>query len=352
MNGRLRATLDVRGDPSAAFDAIVDDLIAALDDRGLRFQPGDGGRVSENGVEVARVLSWAPGNRIILEWMTPAANLVSPRVHIAFRKNDAGSTVTLEVYDWDALLDSQEGAIGWFATILAGPTIRAMMPGAIGDWITDRRARRPSGPEAKATYADPLYHYPSFRVINDELDLHARDFVLEVGCGGGAMLRRLLESGCRAAGIDHSRAMLRVAADSNREAMTDGRLRLAGATANALPFRDGAFTRAAMTGVLGFLPDPIAVFAEIRRTLVPDGRFVVLGSDPALRGTPAAPEPMASRLRFYDDDAFAALARDAGFDRVEIIHRDLEAYAREAGIPDEHLPLFAGPASFLVACRS
>jgi hypothetical protein len=62
---------------------------------------------------------------------------------------------------------------------------------------------------------------------------------------------------------------------------------------------------------------------------------------------------MASRLRFHDDAGLAAIARDAGFTAVRVIRRDLEPYAREAGVPEEHLPLFAGPgARFLLARRS
>jgi hypothetical protein len=65
---------------------------------------------------------------------------------------------------------------------------------------------------------------------------------------------------------------------------------------------------------------------------------------------PAAPEPMASRLRFYASDELAALALEAGFGQVEVVRRDLEAYAREAGVPEEHLALFAGSgARFLIA---
>jgi hypothetical protein len=108
-----------------------------------------------------------------------------------------------------------------------------------------------------------------------------------------------------------------------------------------------------MTAVLGFVPDPVAALREIHRTLQVGGRLAVLGSDPELRGTPAAPEPMASRLRFYDSAELEQLARDAGFDDVRVERRTLGREAQEAGIPEEHLELFsAGPgARFLFARR-
>lgn len=63
----------------------------------------------------------------------------------------------------------------------------------------------------------------------------------------------------------------------------------------------------------GSLPDPVAALRELWRVLGERGRLVVLGSDPSMRGTPAAPEPMASRLRFYEDDELQQLAEEAGF---------------------------------------
>jgi len=105
-----------------------------------------------------------------------------------------------------------------------------------------------------------------------------------------------------------------------------------------------------MTGVLGFLSEPRLAFEEIRRVLRPGGRFVALGSDPELRGTPAAPEPMASRLHFYQPNELEAIAREAGFKEARVVRRSLEQFAREAGVPKEHLALFAGPgAQFLIA---
>jgi hypothetical protein len=61
---------------------------------------------------------------------------------------------------------------------------------------------------------------------------------------------------------------------------------------------------------------------------------------------------MASRLRFYTDDEHRQLALAAGFDRATVIRRDLEPFARQVGVPDEHLALFAGATTpFLLAYK-
>ena len=48
----------------------------------------------------------------------------------------------------------------------------------------------------------------------------------------------------------------------------------------------------------------------------------------------------------------ARLATDTGFADVRVIQRSLEQFAREAGVPEEHLPQFGGAgARFLLARR-
>jgi ubiquinone/menaquinone biosynthesis C-methylase UbiE len=352
----LRLNLDVALPAPAAFALLIDEMTAALARRGLEFSRGPSGSVRQGDLEVATVTRWDDGRRIVLRWHQ--ANWDPDGVIdvvIAVDPYRKASRATVELRGLADVVGGAGELIGWFADAAIAPLLSAASPRAFGDWFTDRHARRPSGAQARSTYADPLYHYPNFRVILAELALAADDHFLEVGCGGGALLKAALESGCRAAAIDHSPDMVRLARQANAAAVAAGRLDVREARAEALPFADATFTAAAMTGVLGFLPDPVAAFAEIRRVLRPGGRFVGLGSDPELRGTPGAPEPMESRLRFYDTHELEQLARAAGFTSVRVLREDLEPFARQAGVPEEHLPLFAaapGEGQRFLVCRT
>jgi SAM-dependent methyltransferase len=118
---------------------------------------------------------------------------------------EGGTRVTLELRpDLELIGDGGRELAGWLVSLAA----RAASTEALGDWVTDRRARRPSGAWAREVYADPIYHRPNFLAILAELSLTPDDVLLEVGCGGGAFLREALRSGCRAAGIDHSPDMV------------------------------------------------------------------------------------------------------------------------------------------------
>jgi SAM-dependent methyltransferase len=349
----ILTSIDVALEPRAAFDSICAELSSALERLGMRFDTGPGGTVTAGPLEIARVVSWTPGERVVLEWHPATWDpATTTTLELRVEPHQNGALITVEIGGWERVVREPGELAGWFGSEVAAPLLQRTSPSALGDWLTDRLARRPSGASSCAVYRDPLYHYPNFQVILQELALTADDYLLEVGCGGGALLKAALRSGCRAAAVDHSHEMVRLARAENADAVAAGRLDVREARADSLPFPDGTFTCATMTGVLGFLADPVAALAEMRRVLAPGGRIVVLGSDPELKGTPGAPEPMASRLQFYTEDELERLGREAGFDDVNVIRRDLEPYAREAGVPEEHLCLFAGKdngARFLLA---
>ncbi len=340
----LRASIDLSIELSAAFNSLVDELATALAQLGLRLDPGPSGRIVERDIEVGRVVSWRPGKQILIEWRQGdwKPDEVT-KVEIRFEPVKDGTRVTLEHHDWGGLLNDKGGELAdWFTSQVVAPLFQATAPVRFGDWLTDRGARRPSGMRSRSVYRDPTYHRPNFLAILSVLALKDDDYLLEIGCGVGAFLQNALQSGCKAAGVDHSPEMVRLAQEVNRKAVSEGRLQVRQAEANQLPYPDGTFTWAVMTNVFGFLTDPVGVLVEIRRVLGSHGRIAIFALSPEMRGTIAAPEPMASRLHFYEDKQLEQMAQKAGFAQVRVERPDLEPFAREAKLPEDMVPLFSG----------
>jgi SAM-dependent methyltransferase len=343
----------VKVDSSTAFQGLVDELSWALSRLGLELEPGPGGRVTESGTEIGRVVAWQPGEKIAWEWhgagWRPDA---TTKVELRLEPIEDGTRITLEHENLDKLLrDPGAELAGWFVSEVAAPLLGATAPRRLGDWLTDRAARCPSGAQARQFYRDPLYHRPNFKAILMALALRPADYLLEVGCGGGAFLEEALKCGCKAAAIDHSPDMVRLAREVNRDAIRAGRLEIREAKADSLPYQDGTFTCAVMTGAFGFITKPEKALSEVARVLAPGGRFALFTGSKELRGTPAAPEPMAARLRFYEDTELEQMALRAGFKEARVEHPDFVPLAREAGIPEDSMPLFASRYGQLLLAR-
>jgi SAM-dependent methyltransferase len=86
-----------------------------------------------------------------------------------------------------------------------------LAPDLFEDWLTDRVARRPAGARAREVYGAEDVHEFARRAILDALALGPEDRLLDVGCGGGLLLRDALASGAASTGLDHSADMVALA---------------------------------------------------------------------------------------------------------------------------------------------
>jgi len=184
------------------------------------------------------------------------------------------------------------------------------------EWLADRVARCPEGARARAVYGAEDVHDFARRAILDALSLTPGEHLLEIGCGGGLLLRDALAAGAQATGIDHSNDMVELA----RERAPGAYVLLA--EADRLPFESGYFDAVALAVVFFMFDNPVAVLDECRRVLRAGGRLAIYTTAPELRGTPAAPEPLASHSRFYTDIELAELAGRAQLHEVTVRNDD------------------------------
>ena len=329
----MEATVAVELLAQVELGDVLDELIGSLGRRGIVL---DGDTFKQGEIVVGRIITREP-RRLVIEWRP--ANWDDEDVTEIELRAEPGR-VRLEQRGFGRQFWLDEEVTGWFADEVAASLLVASAPARLGDWLTDRMARWPFGIYARSSYRDPTHHRPSFGAVLEALDLRADDVLVELGCGGGAFLEQALRRCARAAAIDHSDQMVRLAQETNADAVAAGRLEVVQGDAHGLPFADDTFTCAAAMQVFFFFEDPHAVLSECVRVLRPGGRLAVFTVSEGARGGPAAPEPMASRGRFYTDDELVRLALGAGFTAARVDHPDLEPHARGAGLPEDVVALF------------
>ena len=332
------------GTPAESAPRLIQQLADGLGRVHLHLDPKAGGKLNEAGTEFGTVTTGHTGSLLDLE-MRPVNWADSPEAVLRIRVDAAGtgSEVHVEVYGWKQVLEATGGTLSdWMTSGLLPSVFRQLAPGELGEWVMDQQARRPAGASAIATYRDSTYHVPNFLLILERTRLTRNDRLLEVGCGGGAFLKKALESECSATGVDHSPEMVRLAREANRAAIDRGRLSVLEGDAGELPVKDNSFSACVCTTAFSFFPDPARALREMYRSLEGGGRLAIFLDTAAARGTPAAPEPFASRDRFYEPDELTGLVRAAGFSDVEVEEPNLLPYAKAAGLPDEVVRVFDG----------
>ncbi|WKG05805.1 class I SAM-dependent methyltransferase [Mycolicibacterium sp. HK-90] len=151
------------------------------------------------------------------------------------------------------------------------------------------------------------------KLATDVAKISPSDHVVDVGCGPGTAVRTAARRGARVTGVDPSPAMLRVA----RAVTRTGGITWSEGTAEDLPVADGAATVVWALATVHHWQDVDKAVAEARRVLTPGGRLITIE-----RQSPSGATGLASHgWTRQQAEAFGALCRDTGFDKVSVAER-------------------------------
>ena len=146
--------------------------------------------------------------------------------------------------------------------------------------------------------------------------------VLDIGCGGGANIARLLERtpDGHVSGLDYSPLSVQASREFNARAITAGLCDVVEGDSGALPFEDGSFDLVTAFETVYYW-DIGAAFAEVARVLRPGGAFLICNEDD---GHDPAMVEFAKRIpgmTMHTPEAISKALIDAGFTSPTLAQR-------------------------------
>ncbi len=114
-----------------------------------------------------------------------------------------------------------------------------------------------------------------YNAVQDNIHIQPTDIVLDVGFGNGYLIKKLLEQNPqKVCGIEISQDMLNKVSRKLKHLISEGKLGLCLADIKKLPYSDSFFDKICTVNTLYFWDDVERSFAEIKRTLKPNGIFI------------------------------------------------------------------------------
>jgi ubiquinone/menaquinone biosynthesis C-methylase UbiE len=103
------------------------------------------------------------------------------------------------------------------------------------------------------------------------------DHILDIGCGGGANIARMLKlaSQGKVCGLDYSELCVTKSARHNRRAVSRGVSEIRCGSVSKIPWQDSAFDLVTAFETVYFWPDFVNDLREVRRTLKPGGKIFI-----------------------------------------------------------------------------
>ena len=148
--------------------------------------------------------------------------------------------------------------------------------------------------------------------------------ILDVGCGGGANVARLLKRSPKGTvkGIDYSPVSVKKTTEVNAAEIAAGRCKVVEGSAAQLPFGENAFDLVTAFETVYFWLEIEKCFAGVRRTLKDGGLFLIVNEDDGLSGNNEKWEKMIEGMHTYTPDELKKHLTAAGFRDITVHQGD------------------------------
>lgn len=146
---------------------------------------------------------------------------------------------------------------------------------------------------------------------------------LDVGCGGGANVKRLLKrfDGAKVCGLDHSDVSVAKTLRHNRRAVKDGRCEVALGDVTAMPYADGVFDVVTAFETVYFWQPIGRAFAEIFRVLKEGGVFMICNDADGETSDWDEIEKQIGDMKVYTAAQLQNKLQRAGFNNIDVHRR-------------------------------
>lgn len=150
------------------------------------------------------------------------------------------------------------------------------------------------------------------------VNLRSGGSYLDIGCGGGANLKRLLQkdSAGHVTGIDYSEVSVRTSRQLNRRAIRDGRCEVFQENVMALPFPDVSFDAVTAFETIYFWPDLRTAFRQVYRVLSGGGTFLICNESDGESAGDEKWTDIIQGMRIYTLPQIKEALEDAGFTEI------------------------------------
>lgn len=159
-------------------------------------------------------------------------------------------------------------------------------------------------------------HAYIYRWLLDNVHLPESGIVLDVGCGGGALMERILNEfpSIKTYGIDISDESVRMCGELKKK--HPGRIEVRKADAVSLPFPDETFSLALSCESIYFWKAPDKALSEIYRTLI-SGSWLAVAVETSDKNKARIWSDRISGMTVYSPGELRSLFCNAGFIHIE-----------------------------------